>query len=516
MYIALDRDMQVSVEHESDGVVEVELEYEFYGKLEDFDALVAAATTVERQEQYEIKKSSGTIRVRMSTVVDVVTYMLNSKTWDAGKAGKDEVEHEVSADMFAHFKKIADSGMIKTRYTIPAGNQRLTNGEVEPISWEYDVFEDREGKRSDWVKVDLEVKEALATIPDLPIALSSLISNQKNYRTPKEVALLTKLFKEEFLVGPGVNNVDQGDQADVNQGPEDQGDQGPEEPLETTAGVSTESFFGDMFKDIFSKFITKDKKTIDLDSIDLENIKNPKKLISALEETVRKLDLVPTDKVSTDAKHLSLFQVGNKPMRIPTIKSLGNEVKMMYSNLAVYIGALDKYSKLTQSESKRLTALYNLSEDAVVESIGVLRKGEMQILSTLKRPISTPNSTTISAESGKVTLTNLGPVISEVPYLNDSESLLGALSLVESLMDDSLTYKGIWSHDLEFSHYEDYPELWSKMEELPSFDEWTSMTFDQSVEAKYVDAVYALEMDLADNLLNYAIQSLKVLTEKTA
>lgn len=199
----------VSIEGRVDGVEETELEYEFYGRLESMDELRRLATETEHQEQYELKKPRGKIRVRACKVGNQTTYVMTSKTWTPGQPGENECEVEVSVDMFEHFKHVADSGMIKTRYTIPAGKQRTSDGDIVDIKWEYDVFEDRDGKRSDWVKVDLEVKEVLATIPDLPVALADPIMNQKGSRTPKEVTLLTKLFKEEFTVEAGEGNVDQ-------------------------------------------------------------------------------------------------------------------------------------------------------------------------------------------------------------------------------------------------------------------------------------------------------------------
>lgn len=194
---------------EDNGVEKVEYELEIYGRIVDFSEIEKAAVKSEYQEQYELKRPNGTIRVRMTKNDEGTTYTQTTKTWNRQRNKRKEAELEVPEHMFEHFKRLADSGMIKRRYFIPFAEVIETNeaGEVrENLFWEVDVFEDRDGKRSDWCKIDLEGVPEDIDVPELPITLEQAITNQYGDRTKEEIELLTKLFKEEFLVDMSDND----------------------------------------------------------------------------------------------------------------------------------------------------------------------------------------------------------------------------------------------------------------------------------------------------------------------
>lgn len=198
----------ISIEDHGEELPEIELE--IYGKIVDFTEIEAASTRSEWQEQYEVRKDRGSIRVRMIKDELGTRYVLTTKSWGDKRNERKEAELEVTEAMFDHFKAIADSGMIKRRYFIPLGAvvEDTEAGEIStPLEWEVDVFHDTEGNRRDWCKIDLEVPEQI-DLPELPIKLTDTITNQYGQRTDEEIRKLTELFKEEFMVYPNSTKKD--------------------------------------------------------------------------------------------------------------------------------------------------------------------------------------------------------------------------------------------------------------------------------------------------------------------
>lgn len=187
----------------ADGQKRKELEYVFYGQIVNFDEL-SKADSVEHQEQWEIRNQNpdapfeGNIRVRKSWMQDdeaKVRYVLCAKTFLKEGKGRDEVEIEVTADMFEQFKRLATGGMVKTRYNIPVLGP---NG--EQLMWEVDVYRDADDKVVPWCKIDLEVPARLESIPEFPIQLEDgVITNQYDARTPEEKAKVDELMKTVFV-----------------------------------------------------------------------------------------------------------------------------------------------------------------------------------------------------------------------------------------------------------------------------------------------------------------------------
>lgn len=241
------KSLQVSTEmsviegDHNDGVARIEREYEFYGKIADHSEIETKAVSTEYQEQYEVKRKGGSLRVRMTKKGDEVpVYSLTLKARDPNDpTAKREVPLEGTEDLFTSFKALADNGMIKRRYYIPLEvstededvdadteapetPESEDNAEAEQstelpeetpvetpesvvndedkIYWEVDVFYDDKGNRKDWCKIDLTVPSELQTVPPLPITLTETITAQYGERTQADIEKLTELFDKEFLI----------------------------------------------------------------------------------------------------------------------------------------------------------------------------------------------------------------------------------------------------------------------------------------------------------------------------
>lgn len=176
---------------ELDGKARVEDEKVFYGRLtvESLERLKQMAE-IEHQEQYQLAKPNGCIRVRRTEDGDgEVEYILTGKGWNDGSGKKLEAEQETAKDMFSLFKRIADSGMKKTRYTV----------EDESGEWEFDVFYDSEGNEHDWCKVDLE--DSSAGLTEMPITLLDVFEDTPHARSPELQAKVSSLYDKYFTTG---------------------------------------------------------------------------------------------------------------------------------------------------------------------------------------------------------------------------------------------------------------------------------------------------------------------------
>lgn len=174
-----------------DAKTEVELEHTWYGQLEDRSVL-EKASSVEKQEQWSVPAKpgddclyNGSIRVRKSERDGTVSYMMCVKAFEHKKLGCLENEFEINETTFNQFKRVAGSGMIKTRYTFPI--------EGTEYAFEVDVFQE-----TDWVKVDLEVDDSKFAIPELPISLNGLIKDTPTKRTPEQEKMIDELMTRYF------------------------------------------------------------------------------------------------------------------------------------------------------------------------------------------------------------------------------------------------------------------------------------------------------------------------------
>lgn len=183
-----------------------ELEYVYYGKLTDLEALKQMASGTEHQKQFSIMKANGSIRVR---AVNNEEFELTSKVWTPGVNGKKEATNPTSRDQFEHFEAIADSGMEKTRYEVIIPN---TEGEWKPtennpspkyngsLFWEYDVFVGKDGKPAEWIKVDLEVPAFVRRALPIPPLLTDVLTAQFGERTEEQEQFIKALYRDHFTL----------------------------------------------------------------------------------------------------------------------------------------------------------------------------------------------------------------------------------------------------------------------------------------------------------------------------
>lgn len=167
-----------------------ELEYTFYGRIHSLDELYRVATHNEKQEQWAVPIETdlpGKARIR---AINGTRFILTTKFRYEGMLGCEEVECDISQDMFIHLKKMGKGGYLKHRFVVPVPGSEL--------KWEIDVFLDGMGKPHPWVKVDLEVPNESTAIPKLPIAFDEFITHQSKEHTPDEQTLVSNLWGKEW------------------------------------------------------------------------------------------------------------------------------------------------------------------------------------------------------------------------------------------------------------------------------------------------------------------------------
>lgn len=196
-----------------DGQKRRELEYTFYGRLEDFSAL-DGASKVEEQDQFHIPLDSDHIGMRIRRI-NGSKCVLTVKARREGAKGKEEVETEISEDTFLLLKESAASGFKKKRYYFPI--------EGSDLVWEIDVFEDLSGGRHSWVKLDMEVPEEETQLPPLPFALAEKIVAQGDRKTDQEQDFLDRLWGTEWNIASDDTTIIHAD------GPKSEGDESEEE-----------------------------------------------------------------------------------------------------------------------------------------------------------------------------------------------------------------------------------------------------------------------------------------------
>lgn len=183
--LAMEADVQ-------DGKTFAERERVLYARLKDFVVLSQLATSIDRQEQWDVKVaksaknlSKGCIRVRKVVAVDdkrkgePVQYVHNTKTEENPHSRK-EVPLPATEDAFNNHKLLADSGMLKDRFHIPAKGTDLI--------FEVDVFFKEDGTFQEWVKIDIEMKDIETDLPPLPFEVEEII-----YDTTTDPSLKAKI-----------------------------------------------------------------------------------------------------------------------------------------------------------------------------------------------------------------------------------------------------------------------------------------------------------------------------------
>ena len=207
----------------ADGQKRQELEYTLYGKLEDFSVLDLAAKK-EDQEQWHIPIESDSVGMRLRKI-NGSKCIQTVKVRRDGVKGKEEVESEITEDMYSVLKEAATSGFKKQRYFFPVPNSDLT--------WEVDVFEDLSGAKHSWVKLDMEVTSEETPLPPLPFEMNEKIVAQGDRKTEEEKKFLDRLWNIEWNIkADKLTVVDDGSVSDEAVSPESE--ENGEPPLEPT------------------------------------------------------------------------------------------------------------------------------------------------------------------------------------------------------------------------------------------------------------------------------------------
>ena len=182
--------LNVSLESLLSGNVEREIEFTMYVQLEDLNELAKKAVRVERHEQWsmplEKKNVDGKMRIRL---IDDTRPTMCTKIKRPNMVGCEEVEMDISMDLFKALREMAKDGYVKTRYTIPSN--------IRELYWEVDVFLGNGGSPHPWVKVDLEVKSMNDPIPAFPLQHSRVIYADDDLSYPDR-AKVKSLWEEEW------------------------------------------------------------------------------------------------------------------------------------------------------------------------------------------------------------------------------------------------------------------------------------------------------------------------------
>lgn len=184
--------ISLGLEAIADGQKRQELEYTFYGKLDDLSVLETdKVNSKEGHEQYFIPLESDHIGMRIRRI-NLTNFVMTVKARRDGVKGKEEVEQDITEDMFNLLRETATSGYKKTRYVIPV--------EGTDLKWEVDVFKDAVEQVNNWIKLDLEVPEVDTPLPELPFSLSESIVAQGDRKTDEEVTVIDRLWQKDWNI----------------------------------------------------------------------------------------------------------------------------------------------------------------------------------------------------------------------------------------------------------------------------------------------------------------------------
>lgn len=179
-----------STESHEDGIKAQEIEYTFYAKISDMSAL-KDAYEIEEQEQWLVPIDTdvkGKMRIRR---VGDGRFLQCTKIKRPGQEGSEEVEQEITEDMFHHLREMGEGGYKKYRhyFKVPASD----------LVWEVDVFLAPSGEKHSWVKIDLEVPNLDTKVPDLPFEVDEIITHQGNDLTYEERQFINNLWNKEWV-----------------------------------------------------------------------------------------------------------------------------------------------------------------------------------------------------------------------------------------------------------------------------------------------------------------------------
>lgn len=173
-----------------DGKLAKELEFCIYAEMLDLDELKKAASK-ELHEQWTLVVDDETGRKARLRAINDARWVLTTKSKVEGGFGYNEVECDISRDMYEQLVKLCFDGFVKTRYFFPAVGTGLT--------WEVDVFLDQAGAQHPWVKIDLEVTSPDQELPSLPFGVRSIIYADNPNMTSTERSIIKNLWDKEWI-----------------------------------------------------------------------------------------------------------------------------------------------------------------------------------------------------------------------------------------------------------------------------------------------------------------------------
>ncbi|MBB5409241.1 hypothetical protein HDG34_003182 [Paraburkholderia sp. HC6.4b] len=232
--------LKLALEEDASGANFHEIEYVFYARLPEVQpeatgslptvAPPSGFTSAERHEQWEIKVPQsdanggrGTIRIRRTTWPDergkAAQYVLTTKV-KLKDGTNSEVPIGTTGDNFRQFRVLAESGMLKDRYTYPVAEGALPESMGHGLKWEVDFFHRSPPEASGapgaiprrpawhpWVKIDLEVRQRISPLATteidswpFPFEAEEWIVNQRGGQTPEEEARIDEIYERCFLI----------------------------------------------------------------------------------------------------------------------------------------------------------------------------------------------------------------------------------------------------------------------------------------------------------------------------
>lgn len=192
-----------SLEERSDGKAGDEFEHTIYARLTDPSQL-QQSKSMEHHSQWELRiekteknGGKGSLRVRKTWVdggdPDYVAVTKIPLDPNGSNAKKKEIPIPATEDWFIAFQFLADQGMVKDRYHFP-----IMGGD---LVWEVDCYPKEGGGYHEWVKIDLEVTDLSAPLPEFPIQFEDIILPVGVGKLTKEEhdAQVSKIYDECFI-----------------------------------------------------------------------------------------------------------------------------------------------------------------------------------------------------------------------------------------------------------------------------------------------------------------------------
>ncbi len=212
-----------------------ETELTFYGKVGDFSGFdQAVSMEVQSQFSFDLPSdgihSTGRTRVRSTAIDGQIKYEETIKTSQYDEeshcAKCEEFTTDIDEEYFEAWKKAFKvKGVNKIRYVFLSKNVDLDTGNNEilklpELKFEVDVFLDKEGNKSKWCKIDIEIDnlldylkeqhkdikrfDVLVKLSSLPINLEhSFSSSTENEEEKKAISHFWEVFS--YLPGADRN-----------------------------------------------------------------------------------------------------------------------------------------------------------------------------------------------------------------------------------------------------------------------------------------------------------------------